>query len=93
MWLPFWWTILNPALLRAFRSFRHDRVGGFLDSYFHQLFFAFKLVYFFRKSLQVAFYGSSDVFEGFFAFLPGLCILAVRQLAEYPPSGSSRRIL
>ena len=35
MWLPFWWTILNPALLRAFRSFRHDRVGGFLDSYFH----------------------------------------------------------
>jgi len=58
---------LNPALLRAFRSFRHDRVGGFLDSYFHQLFFAFKLVYFFQKSLQVAFYGFSDVFEGFFA--------------------------
>jgi len=44
MWLPFWWTILNPALLRVFRILRHDRDGGFLDSYFHQLSFSFKLV-------------------------------------------------
>ena len=44
MWLPFWWTILNPALLRVFRILRHDRDGSFLDSYFHQLSFSFKLV-------------------------------------------------
>jgi hypothetical protein len=44
MWLPFLWTILNPALLRAFKSLRHDMVGSFLDSYFHQLSFSFKLV-------------------------------------------------
>jgi len=44
MWLPFWWTVLKPALLRILRSLRHDRVGSFSDSYFHQLSFSFKLV-------------------------------------------------
>ena len=43
-WLPFWWTILKPALFRIFRSLRYERVGSFLDSYLHQLSFPFKLV-------------------------------------------------
>jgi len=43
-WLPFWWTILKPALFRIFRSLRYERVGSFLDSYLHQLSFSFKLV-------------------------------------------------
>jgi hypothetical protein len=44
MWLPFWWTILNPALFRILRSLRHVRVGSFSDSDLHQLSFSFKLV-------------------------------------------------
>ena len=67
MWLPFWWTILNPALFKTLRAFRHDRLGSFSDSYFHQLFLSLKLVEFFWEGFEVAFYGFADVVEGLFS--------------------------
>lgn len=61
MWLPFWWVVLNPFLLRILRSLRQERVGSFLDSYFHQLFLSFQLVEFFWEGFGVAFDGFADV--------------------------------
>jgi len=69
MWLPFTWTILNPALLRALMTLRHESEGNFSDSYLHQLSFSFKLVEFFGERFQVSFDGLSYVRQGLSAIL------------------------
>jgi hypothetical protein len=72
MWLPFWPATVNLALARAFMISRQETDGSFSDSYFHELFFAFKLVNFFWENFQVT-------FDGFFNV--GKCFLAAVSFA------------
>ena len=61
MWLPLWWTTLNPALPRAFTTLRQDGEGSRSDSYLHQLALESELAELLGEGLQVPLNGLLDV--------------------------------